>query len=445
MTGVSSPAQPADRRTLHRQVWGLAGPIIFANVSVPLLGAVDTAVVGHLSEVHYVGAVAIGAMLFNYLYHLFNCLRMGTTGPTAQARGAGDYGEVRAAIGRALLLAGTIGALVIALQWPIVSFAFWLIDASPDVERHAREYFAIRVWAMPAVLGVYAIFGWLYGLRDARRPLAIQIAVNTLNIGLDFLFVFGYGWSVAGVASASLVASYVGLALGVAVVWRTLGKLPRGTTTSRVLDRARLARMLAVNSDLVLRTFCVVSAMGYFMAKSAALGDVTLAANQVLQLFIMFTSFGLDGFAHAGETVLGEAAGRRDRDGFVRGMQVVFFWAGLVAALTALIYLVLGEHIVALITVLPDVRAEAGRYLVWAALMPLVAVWPYTYDGVYLAAIRTRAMRNTVLAAFAAFVVLVNVLLPVLGNTGLWLAFAVFLGLRGLLLHAACPALLRAL
>src|SRR5687767_10023097 len=176
----------------------MAGPIILANISVPLLGAVDTAVVGHLPELYYIGAVAIGAMLFNYIYHLFNCLRMGTTGPTAQARGAGNFSEVRAMVGRALLLAGVIGGAVVLLQLPIIAFAFWLIDASAEVEHFARQYFLIRVWAMPAVLGTYAIIGWYYGLLNVRTPLVVQIFTNALNIVLAFLFVFGLDWGVAG-------------------------------------------------------------------------------------------------------------------------------------------------------------------------------------------------------------------------------------------------------
>src|SRR6476661_1470925 len=218
--------EAAPGTTTHAQVWSMAGPIILANISVPLIGAVDTAVVGHLPEVYYIGAVAIGAMLFNFIYHLFNCLRMGTTGPTAQARGAGNYAEVRAMIGRALLLAGVIGTTVIVLQLPIIAFAFWLIDASPEVERYAREYFLIRVWAMPAVLCTYAIIGWFYGLENARTPLVIQVFTNALNIVLAFLFVFGYGWGVPGVAAATLIAEYAGLLLGAWYVRRTLRSLP---------------------------------------------------------------------------------------------------------------------------------------------------------------------------------------------------------------------------
>ncbi len=422
----------------------MAGPIIFANISVPLLGAVDTAVVGHLPQPHYIGAVAIGAMLFTYIYHLFNCLRMGTTGPTAQARGAGNYAEVRALIGRALLLAGAIGGTLIVLQLPVLALAFWLIEASPQVEYYAREYFLIRVWSMPAVLAGYAIIGWYYGLRDARTPLIVQVVANALNIGLDFLFVFGFGWGVAGVAVASLVASYAGLLLGLWCVWRTLRTLP-GSGHARLLDRAALVRLVSINRDLVLRTFCVVSVLGLFMAKSAELGDVTLAANQVLHNFLVFTSFGLDAFAHAAEAILGEAVGRRDRAAFQRSMRVVFFWAALVGTLNLAIYAVAGPAIIALLTGIPEVRAAAMDFLLWPVLMPLVSVWAYTYDGVYLAATRTTAMRNTVILSFVAYVVLLYTLVPVYGNIGLWIALTVFLGVRGILLHLLYPALLSSL
>jgi MATE family multidrug resistance protein len=422
----------------------MAGPIVLTNISVPLLGAVDTAVVGHLSEVYYIGAVALGAMLFTYIYHLFNCLRMGTTGPTAQARGAGDYAEVRAMVGRALLLAGVIGGTLVALQLPVVAFAFWVIDASPEVEHYAREYFLIRVWSMPAVLGIYAIVGWYYGLRQVRIPLVLQIFTNALNIGLDFLFVFGFGWGVAGVATASVIAQYTGLALGLICVFRSLRSLP-GDGYSRLLDRQRLIRMVAINGDIVLRTLCVVSVLGFFMAKSAELGDLTLAANQVLHNFLVFTSFGLDGFAHAAEAILGEAVGRRDRAAFQRAMRVVFLWAGLVGVLALVVYALTGPGIIALLTSIAEVRIAAAEYLVWPVLMPLVSVWAYTYDGVYLAATRTTIMRNTMIASFLVFLAVLYALLPVLGNVGLWLAVATFLGVRGLLLHLFFPRVLHAI
>ena len=423
----------------------MAGPIILANISVPLLGAVDTAVVGHLSEAYYIGAVAIGAMLFNFIYHLFNCLRMGTTGPTAQARGAGNHAEVRVMIQRALLLAGVIGGTLIALQLPILALAFLFIDASAEVEQYARQYFLIRVWALPAVLGTYAIIGWFYGLRDARIPLVIQIVTNSINIALDLLFVFGFGWGVAGVAIASLIAEYTGLAIGALYVRRTLRTLPDGGRPSPLLDRVQLLRMITVNSDIVLRTLCVVSVLGFFMAKSAGLGDVQLAANQVLYNFLVFTSYGLDGFAHAAEAILGESVGQRDRAAFRRSMRVVFIWAGIVGLFNVLVYAAAGHGIIALLTSIPEVRTAATDYLWWPVLLPIVSVWAFTYDGVYLAATRTKIMRNTVIASFIAFLVVLHVAMPVFGNTGLWAAMATFLALRGVLLHLFLPRVVQAI
>ena len=423
----------------------MAGPIILANVSIPLLGAVDTAVVGHLPEPYYIGGVAIGAMLFTYLSHLFNCLRMGTTGPTAQARGAQDYGEVRAMVVRALLLAAALGGVLIGLGHPVIDLTFHLIDSSPAVERYAREYFLIRIWSMPAVLAAYAIVGWYYGLREARIPLVLQLAANSLNIGLDFLFVFGFGWGVTGVATASVIGQYAGLALGLAWVWRTLRQLPRGGSSGRVLDRARMARMLSINTDIVLRTLCVVSVLAFFMAKSAELGDLALAGNQVLHNFLVFTSFGLDGVAHAAEAILGEAVGRRDQAAFRRSFRVVFLWAGIVAVVNVLAYAALGGAIIALLTGIAEVRAAAAQYLPWAVLMPLVSVWAFTYDGVYLAATRTSIMRNTMIASFLAFLGILYALLPAYGNMALWIAMTTFLGLRGLLLHLCHPILLRSI
>ncbi len=424
----------------------MAWPIILANVTVPLLGVVDTAVVGHLPEPYYIGAVAIGAMLFNYIYHLFNCLRMGTTGPTAQARGAGEHAEVRAMIVRALMLAGVIGGVIVLLQLPIIRVAFWLINASAQVEFYAREYFLIRVWSMPAVLGSYAIIGWFYGLRNVRTPLVIQVFVNLLNIVLALVFVFVFQWDVPGVAAASLIAEYAGLLLGLYSVRRTLRALPRDNQSgrpTRLLDPAQLKRMLTINGDIVLRTVCVVSVLGFFMAKSAELGDVQLAANQVLHHFLVLTSFALDGVAHAAETILGESVGRRDRAAFLHDMRVVFLWSGVVGLVNILIYAVAGHAIIALMTSIPEVRAAASSYLWWPMLMPLVSVWAYTYDGVYLAATRTRIMRNTVIASFVIFVVLLYTLMPLIGNAGLWIAVAGFLAGRGVLLHVFFPRLLR--
>ncbi len=436
---------PIPARGMHRRLWGMAGPIILSNVSVPVLGAVDTAVMGHLPEPYYIGAVALGTMIFNFIYHGFNCLRMGTTGPTAQARGAGHYAEVRALALRAMLLAAALGGAVIVLQGPIIGFAFWAIEASPDVQELGTRYFLIRVWGMPAVLGAYAIIGWQYGIGDARRPLVLQLVMNAVNIGLDLLFVFVLGWDVGGVAAAGLIASYLGLFLGLYYVWRAFGELPAGADQARVLDPARMRRMLTMNLDIFLRTMCVVSTSAIFMAKSAALGDVPLAANQVLFNFLFITSFGLDGIAHAAEAILGDAAGRRERDAFQRGARAVLAWAGLVALLNVVLYAVVGPFIIDLMTTIPEVRSAAFAYLAWAVLMPLVSAWAYTFDGIFLAATRTRPMRNSMVTAFISFLAALYILVPFLGNHGLWAAMAVFLGVRGVTLYFRYPAVLRSL
>ena len=296
---------------------------------------------------------------------------------------------------------------------------------------------------MPAVLGTYAIFGWLYGLRDVKTPLWLQVFVNLLNIVLALIFVFVLGWSVPGVAAASLIAEVSGLLLGLLAVRRALKHLTGDGKRSRVLDPVKFKRMLAINRDIVLRTICVVSVLGFFMAKSAELGDVQLAANQVLHHFLIFTSFALDGVAHAAETILGESVGRRDRTAFERDQRMVFLWSGVVGVINIAIYVLTGPALIALMTSIPEVRTAAAQFLWWPTLMPLVSVWAYAYDGVYLAATRTRVMRNTMIGAFMIFLTLLYGLIPLLGNHALWLAVGGFLTGRGLLLHLAYPLIRR--
>jgi len=432
-------------RDVHRRVWRMAGPILLSNISVPLLGAVDTAVVGHLSDPYYIGAVAPGALVFNFIYFGFNCLRMGTTGPTAQPVGAGDMGEVRAMLGRALLLAGAISVPLLLLQLPIANFAFWLIEASPEVETNGHTYFLIRVWALPAVLSTYAAIGWFYGLEDARVPLVLQIFTNAINIALDFLFVFGFGWDVAGVAVASLIAEFAGLGLVGYFILRRLRQLPRSERRARVLDMARLGRMFAINRDIFIRTMCVVSASAIFIAESAKFGDVTLAANQVLHNFLLFTSFAVDGFAFAAEALIGESIGRRTLDGFRKAVRAVLIWAALFSIANVAVFWVAGVGIIHLLTNIETVRAEAERFLPWAVLMPLASTWAFAFDGIFLGATRTKAMRNSMFVAFAFFLAGIFLVAPSQGNAGLWLAYAMFLSVRGLTLALVYPRLARSI
>jgi len=256
-----------------------------------------------------------------------------------------------------------------------------------------------------------------------------------------------FHWDVPGVAAAALISEYAGLVLGLISVRQTLRELPddasHGQQRARLLDPVQLRRMVAINGDIVLRTICVVSVLGFFMAKSAELGDVQLAANQVLHHFLIFTSYALDGVAYAAEAILGESVGRRDRAAFLHDRRVVFLWAGVVGVINIAIYAVAGPAIIALMTSIPEVRAAAANYLWWPVLMPLASVWAYTYDGVYLAATRTRIMRNTVMASFVLFLALLYTLMPLFGNAGLWIAVMGFLAGRGVLLHVFFPRVLR--
>ena len=265
-TAVTSPSNP----DWNRRVWALAGPIILSNVTVPLLGAVDTAVVGHLPDPRYIGGVAIGALIFNFVYWGFGFLRMGTTGPTAQAWGAGDPAEIRAMLARALLLAAGFGGLILLIQAPVGALAFRLLHASAEVEAEAQAYYAIRVWGAPAALANYVLLGWFLGLQNARWPLVLQIFMNGLNILLDLAFVIGLGWGVEGVAAATLIAEYAALALGLVLAAKRLGMLPAGIARARIFDGARFRRMLAVNRDIFIRTLLLTFSFALFTDRGAA-------------------------------------------------------------------------------------------------------------------------------------------------------------------------------
>ena len=442
---MSGRLEAAADSTIRRRIWKMAWPIVVSNVSVPLLGAVDTAVVGHLPDPSYIGAVAIGAMIYFFIFHGFNCLRMGTTGPTAQARGAGDMGEVRVMLGRALILAIAIGCVVLALQIPIAYFAFSNINASATVETLGQEYFLIRIWAMPASLASFAIIGWFYGLHDSRVPLTLQLFTNGVNIILDLVFVFVFGWGVIGVAVASLIAEYLGFLLAIFLIVQRLKVLPTGGNKTRIFNAPKLRMMLNVNMDIFLRTICVVSGFAVFIAQSAQFGDVTLAANQVLYNFAHFMTYGLDAFAHTAESMVGEAVGRKDREEFKRVVRGAFLWAVITALGFAVVYAILGGWIIGLLTNISEVRIVAVDYLIWVVVSPLVAGWAYTFDGVYLGATRTRLLRNSMLLSFLLYMAVIFFFIPSMGNNALWLGLLIFLGCRGIAQLIAYPGLVRSI
>ena len=436
-------AAVAGTRSIHRRVWGLALPTVLANLTVPLLGMVDTAVVGGLGAAE-IGGVAIGATVFSFLYWGFAFLRMSTTGLAAQAHGARDHDGVRAACARSALLAVGFGVFVVIFQGPLIAAAMALLGPSGGVEALARSYTSIRIWAAPAVLANMVVLGWLLGLQRAGTALLVQAVINGANVALDFWLAWGLGLGVTGVAYASLIAQVVGLAVGVAVVIHLARVLGGRWHWARATDLAPIRALLRVNGDIFVRTLCVIIAVSMFTAQGARMGDLVLAANAILVLFQTLLSHGLDGFAHAAEALVGEALGARDRHGLRQAVKASTWAALAVAAGFSLVYAMLGVGVVALITDLPAVQAATHPYLPWLVLSPWLSVWSFQLDGVFIGATRSRDMRNAMLWSFAVYVVTLWPLVAAWGNHGLWLAFMLFMIARAVTLAIYYPALERA-
>ncbi len=418
---------------LHRETWGLALPMILSNLTVPLLGLVDTAVVGHLPSPQYLGGVALGSMVFTLAFWLFGFLRMSTTGLAAQAYGMQDYSALQWLLYRALLLAVLMAVFVLLLQTPILLLALSFVKASVSVEALASEYFAIRIWAVPAVLMRYVLLGWFLGLQNVKATLYVTVFINLLNIVLDIIFVVYLDMAVAGVAWASLIAEYAGLLLGLYLLKRQLCWPAIRWQWSSLWQAQAIKRMLHLNKDIFLRTLLMILAFAFFTAKSAEFGDEVLAANSLLRDFLLLLSFGLDGFAHAAEALVGRAVGKADRRLFWRYVWVSGLWSLLGAVLYTVLFMVAGVWIIALLTNIESVRSLATEYLPWLWLAPLVAVWSYWLDGVFIGATQARAMRNTMFISVCCFALVWYYSID-LGNHGLWLALLCFLAMRGITL-----------
>jgi MATE family multidrug resistance protein len=415
-------------------VWRIAAPLVLSNITVPLLGIVDTAVVGHLDSPDYLAAVAVGAVVFGFLFTACNFLRMGTTGVAAQYFGADDAAGLKSLLGQSLLVVTGISALILVLQWPINTLALQLIAPEARVAALAAEYFHIRIWAAPAVLANFVLIGWFIGLSNGRAPLLIMVTINLLNIALDLLFVMVLDWRVAGVAAASVIAEYTGAVLGLVLAWRML-RAQGAPAGWRLGERAVFARLLSVNASLFVRTLALMFAFGFLTAQGARMGSLVLAANAVLIQFIYLLSYALDGLANAAEALVGRAVGKRDGAGLRRAIRVSMQWSIGLAVLFALAFALAGPWLIRLMTGLPEVREIALAHLPWLVAAPLVCLWPFLYDGVFVGATRAREMRDTMLLATFGVFVPGWYLLQGFGNHGLWAAFLLFMAVRGLGLH----------
>lgn len=419
-----------------KKILTLAIPNVLSNISTPLLGMVDTALMGHLGAAYFIGAIAVGGLVFNFLYWGFGFLRMGTTGMVAQAVGQGDDTEVNAFLSRALVVAIAMGLVIILLRPWIATMALSLIQASADVSHYAAIYIRIRIYAAPATLALYCFQGWFMGQQNAVLPMVLMLVTNSLNVLLSLLFIRVYGLGVAGVAWGTVISQCVGVLLALAFSYHIRGHW-WFRKQSRVFDGAKLKQFLHVNRDLFIRTLCLIITFSTFKAYSARANDNVLAANEILLQFWMLMSFGLDGFAFAAESLVGFEIGKRDRRQLTVVIGMIFKMSLGLAALYVLVFGLFHRPIIGLFTGINAVVDCVNEVIIWTIIAPLINVVCYIWDGVYIGATATRSMRNSMFMSMSVF------LLPILflsqeqlGVHGLWLALLGFMAVRGLLMTA---------
>ena len=424
----------------HRRVLAIALPIVLSNATVPILGVVDTAVVGQLGEAAPIGAVGIGAIILSAVYWIFGFLRMGTTGLTSQAAGAGDVEEVDALLSRALLIGLSAGLVMIIGQVAIFQGAFWVSPASAEVESLARDYMEIRIWSAPATIALYGITGWLIAQERTRAVLVIQVAMNGANIALSFILGLQLGWGIEGVAWATFIAEWGGVVLG---LWLCRGVFGRTAwlTAARVFDVVRLKHMALVNTDILIRSVLLQAIFVSFLFFGSDFGDVQLAANQILMQFLQVTAYALDGFAFAAEALVGQALGARARAALRRSAVLSSLWGAIVCAVLALCFALFGGAIIDVMTTAPDVRETARVYLPYMVAAPLVGVAAWMLDGIFIGATRTKDMRNMMIVSAVIYFATVIPLMAAFQNHGLWIGLLLNFVVRGVTLGWKYPGL----
>lgn len=420
--------------SMHRQILRLAIPSIITNITVPLLGMVDVAIVGHIGNASYIAAIALATMIFNLVYWNFGFLRMGTSGLTAQAYGANDETAYLHVLVRGMAIALAAAVLLIILQVPIATVSRKLIHSSPQTIALMLTYFYVRIWAAPATLGLYVLKGWFIGMQNAKTPLWIALLMNIVNIGCSLIFVFVLHKGIAGVALGTVIAQYAGLLMGIVIWLLQYGYLRHRIRIRESLKLHELKYFFKVNADIFLRTLCIIAVFTFIPYISAYLGEEILAANTLLMQLYTLVSYILDGFAYAGESLVGRYVGARDTKALHLVIRNLLKWGfGLAIIFTAL-YAVCGKWILQILTGDDIVIQTAMRYIVWAVIAPLIGFAAFIYDGIYVGAVASKAMRNIMFIATAAFFASYFAFQSLLGNHGLWIAFLCFLTLRGLLM-----------
>ncbi len=426
----------------HKRVLAIALPIVLSNATVPILGVVDTGVVGQMGLAAPIGAVGLGTVILSSIFWLFGFLRMGTTGLVAQARGAGNTGEVSALLSRVMMIAAAAGLSLIVLQVPILWVAFQVAPASAEVESLARSYISIRIWSAPFAIAVFGLTGWLIASERSRAVLVLQLWMNGLNVVLDIWFVLGLGWGVQGVASATVIAEISGALLGLYLCRSALAH-PNWRVWSQIFDMERVMNMARVNTDIMIRSVLLLAIMVSFAFFGSGFGDLTLAANHILMQFVQITAFALDGFAFTAEVLVGQAMGAGSAVALRRGALMASFWGLLICTALAIVFAVFGGAIVDVMTTAPDVQSEARRFLPWMVAVPLVGLCAWMLDGVFIGATHTRDMRNMSAISLAVYLVAVYTLSPLFGAHGLWAALLISYVARGATLAWKYPKLER--
>ena len=419
----------------HRAVWNIAAPMILSWISVPLLGLVDTAVVGHLEGPEYLAAVAAGAAIFSVLFAGLNFLRMGTTGVAAQAFGARDDQAINASLLQPLLLAIALTLTLLVLREPLKNLGLNLLAPSVLVADYTEIYFDIRIWSAPAMLINLVMLGWLLGMQYARAALVMILVINLSNIALDLWFVLGLGWNVDGVARATVIAEYMGTVTGFCYVYRILCSGATVRVNKELLRLTGFQRLIAINGNLFMRSVALMFTFAFITAQGARIGDATLAANAVLMNFLYFFAYATDGLANAAEALTGKAVGSRNADALKLAVDQTMKWGIAFMIGFVLLYGITGEHIIALLTNIDDVRATASIYLPWLVLLPLASVVCFLYDGVYVGTTRSREMMIVMLLSVLLVFLPTWFLLRELGNHALWAALFLFMALRSLGMH----------
>jgi len=430
----------AENNINHKTILDLAGPMILANISIPLLGMVDTAVIGHLDSPHYLGGVAVASLIFSFLFWGFGFLRMATTGLTAQAHGENNQQLSLKILQHSLLLALAIASGILLLQSPIADIALSIIDSSERITNAAIIYFDIRIWSAPGILINYVILGWLIGKGLTKQALYLVLSVTISNIILDLIFVNVLGMNVDGVALASVIAEYIGLLVGLKILIHN-GIDPRLLIANHQ-TQLQGQNWFHLHGNIFIRSLCLIFSIAFFTTQGSKQGELILAANSVLINFIVLMAFVLDGFANAIEVIAGKAIGSRNQQQLSQGLKLTALWMFAIACLFSVSYILLGSTIITLLTTIPDVVSIANDYLIWLIIMPVIAVWSFLLDGLFIGATRSVEMRNTML--FATFICYLPAwyFLQQYDNHGLWFALLIFFAARGLAQATYLPKIL---